>query len=429
MPVTYTIARRDQRSLTATGGSVTFTVSVGPRGPNLITDATALGTLSDTTTPAFLLVGAAAGDRARKLTPTPWGLSNLLASVPAGRVPYSDAGGLVTSNAGLTYTPLAGITANIGTFTEANLPRIFGGASGMSLEDYTTGGIRLLSATGGIRLNSPTTVTGNLTVRQPGGTAGSHESTHVHGGSAYTITNVNAGGLSHLRLALAGGEYAEVTRSSGFTVAPIGTARYLLQDSQMRLASGVNVGWSGFSVPTSGFNDVGFNRFDTNTIEVNNGTRTASGGAFRDFVSRTLYATTTGTGTGNEFIIIGGTTNKTIGSYSNLLGYSYQLVGDSNGNGGPMNFRIGALGTITWRSTNRSDSGSDDTRLRRSSANVLDLDTGVDGAFGDLRLRNITMSGRLAFATSDAAPANTTTPLLWVNVLVGGLTYKMPLYQ
>jgi hypothetical protein len=57
--------------------------ATGIAGPNLITDATALGTLTDTPTPAFLLVGAAAGDAARKLTPGATGLAVLLhASLP-----------------------------------------------------------------------------------------------------------------------------------------------------------------------------------------------------------------------------------------------------------------------------------------------------------------------------------------------------------
>ena len=112
------------------------------------------------------------------------------------------------------------------------------------------------------------TASGTVTVQQSGGAPGTDDATHVHNGSAYTITNRDAGGLSHIRLALAGGEFIEVTRSSGLTVAPIGTTRYLLQDDTMRLASGVSFGWTAFTVPTSGFNDTRLSRNTAGVVQI-----------------------------------------------------------------------------------------------------------------------------------------------------------------
>jgi hypothetical protein len=80
MSITYTRRRRDSREFTSAGSGVTYTRATGTRGPNLITDATSLGTLTNVADPAFLLVGNAAGTFARKLThpsPSPAGTFNL----------------------------------------------------------------------------------------------------------------------------------------------------------------------------------------------------------------------------------------------------------------------------------------------------------------------------------------------------------------
>jgi hypothetical protein len=90
--ITYTVTRRDSRQFATGGGSVSFTVAVGPRGadgapgaagPNVVSDTTALGTLTAVTNPLFLLGTNAAGTFARRVTPgagTGGGLSLLLAT-------------------------------------------------------------------------------------------------------------------------------------------------------------------------------------------------------------------------------------------------------------------------------------------------------------------------------------------------------------
>ena len=189
MPVTYTITRRDQRSLTATGGSVTFTVSVGPRGPNLISDATALGTLTDVNTPAFLLVGNAAGTFARKLThpsPSPAGTFNLASltidafgrvtaasngTVSAATISDSTATGRAVLTAASAAAARSAIGAGVGdALTSGTLGQFAATTSAQLagvLTDETGSGGGFVRATGPT-LTSPTLITPVLS----GATAG-----------------------------------------------------------------------------------------------------------------------------------------------------------------------------------------------------------------------------------------------------------------
>lgn len=93
MAITYTLTRRDSRAFATANGTVTFTARVGARGadgadgadgaagPNQISDATALGTLTENVTAGLrLLATNAAGTLARAITPTATGLSFLLAA-------------------------------------------------------------------------------------------------------------------------------------------------------------------------------------------------------------------------------------------------------------------------------------------------------------------------------------------------------------
>lgn len=56
---------------------------------------------------------------------------------------------------------------------------------------------------------------------------------------------------------------------------------------------------------------------------------------------------------------------------------------------------------------------------------VLYLGNDGNSSFGG----NLTINGTITVGTTNAAPSNTTTPKLWVPVIFGGQTYKMPLYQ
>lgn len=78
----------------------------GAAGPNLVSDATALGELTDAVADAlFLLCSNAAGNAARKVAVTTFLRSLLQATPTAGRVLLAGAGPSVTDDAGLTFDP------------------------------------------------------------------------------------------------------------------------------------------------------------------------------------------------------------------------------------------------------------------------------------------------------------------------------------
>jgi hypothetical protein len=87
MPVTYYVDwLPGEGDFEVPGGTITFTVDIGPpgsAGPNTVSDTTALGTLTAVTNPLFLLGANAAGTFVRRVTPgsgTGGGLSLLLAA-------------------------------------------------------------------------------------------------------------------------------------------------------------------------------------------------------------------------------------------------------------------------------------------------------------------------------------------------------------
>lgn len=114
-------------------------------------------------------------------------------------------------------------------------------------------------------------------------------------------------------------------------------------------------------------------------------------------------------GTATDFISISASTSSVIGAYSNALGYHYQLIGDSTGGGGPMVFRIGAGGTIEWRSTNRADTGTTDLAFGRDSANVFGIYTDSTKATkAALTCGAITASGNLTLSDVNLITGTTT---------------------
>ena len=82
----------------------------------------------------------------------------------------------------------------------------------------------------------------------------------------------------------------------------------------------------------------------------------------------------------NDILTIGGTASAILQYSSNLLGQHYSLIGDSTGSGGPAHFKLGAQGIITFQSTNRSDTGTQDLIVGRDAAATLQVgqDTNAD---------------------------------------------------
>lgn len=123
--------------------------------------------------------------------------------------------------------------------------------------------------------------------------------------------------------------------------------------------------------------------------------------------------------------------------YSNAVGTLYQ--GSEALVSGGFAQQLGALGTLSWRSTNRVDSGSVDTLLRRVSAGVLEINNGTNGQYRDLMLRYLIASGYVkitpvalaslvaAATAGDGATANITDALAPVlgAVAVGGGAEKV----
>ena len=112
-----------------------------------------------------------------------------------------------------------------------------------------------------------------------------------------------------------------------------------------------------------------------------------SGGSTQFFTGATEKARIESTGaikswtgaTTNDYVSVGGTSNNVIESSANALGKSYQLIGDTTGGGGAAEFRQGSGSLISWRSTTRSDSGSNDTGLSRGAAGKVYVGNGTAG--------------------------------------------------
>lgn len=146
------------------------------------------------------------------------------------------------------------------------------------------------------------------------------------------------------------------------------------------------------------------------------------------------------TSNANNFISIGGTDSRVIRFSANALGSSCDIVGDNTGAGGPVEFRLGSGGFISWRSTARADSGSNDTGISRNAAGVVEINNGTAGTFRDLKLRdlystNATFLHRTATALTDGAGAQVATltngpsagnPTKWIAIDDNGTTRYIP---
>lgn len=376
-------------------------VAVVPQGPPMLvngtlSDATQIGTLTNVADPAFLLVGAAAGNAARKLTPTAWGLSNLLATVPAGRVPYADATGLVTSNAGLTFGASTGLTVRSGVYAGKDQQTGFyngvwldGAALNPNLANYA-----LLEVGSGTLLNSQSGRTtefriGNSTVVSVASTGATVTGTMTLGNGAENSPSLNLGDPTT-------GFWRASSQSIGMTHQ--GIASNVFFSDQQRLRSTNRFGWaSGSAVLTTIDTELtrssaGFVGLGSPTNKVVIGHNGTDGSVTSPLGTLRLLGTAgngavVGSVTANDNLAVGGG-GVVMGTAINNL--TFGSTGD---------IRAGGFGAFTITNpTLRWPSNSPDTRLRRSSANVLDLDTGTDGAFGDLRLRNLSAAGGATFS-------------------------------
>ncbi len=98
------------------------------------------------------------------------------------------------------------------------------------------------------------------------------------------------------------------------------------------------------------------------------------GGASAIAFERRRQIVITGVNSANNKLRIGNPSSADSGAISyasNNLGEHYSFVGDTTGSGGPAQLKFGAGATITWQSTNRSDSGSVDLALQRDAAGTL----------------------------------------------------------
>ena len=129
----------------------------------------------------------------------------------------------------------------------------------------------------------------------------------------------------------------------------------------------------------------------------------ADGGASLNATASAGLKIMSPSGNPNDYLLIGSSgNNRVITSSANALGFSYQLIGDATGSGGPMELRCGSGGLFSWRSTARSDTGANDTGLSRNAAGVLEINNGTAGTFRDLKLRNLTASGTVTFGAGGA---------------------------
>lgn len=358
------------------------------------------------------------------------------------RIPYISAGGLVTSNAGLSYNSVTGtlaaqnlipVTGNLrlGTGTSAGVqigtgsigtgsdaPVLVAGMNpfgfGLTVmrgdnlaptdlyarylfsrdglfvwngSHYTfrndSGRTRIGSAgvpsddgVSSLQVAGAATITGNMTVRQPGGTPGTNEIRLLDNNTTFSTVQAGSSALT-LGVGVGGvlADWLQINQNSTWVFRQSGQTRATLLNGSFWVRTDNAYGW-GVSPAT-------------NDTEL---TRSSAG-----------------------FVGIGSPTNKVVVGHDGAFGrvstvsggmiispWNSQLWFGGNGSAGMRNsleFALADNGSLNWTVFEGNFySAPIDTRIRRSSANTLDLDTGTNGAFGNLRLRNLTMSGTLTFS-------------------------------
>ena len=326
MSITYTFRRRDSRGFTNAGSGVTFTVAVGPRGPNLITDSTAIGTLTEAVADALHLIASnAAGTQARKvaITSVVRALLQATTAAQARTAIGTDAAGDTRPPAAHTHPASAisdstAVGRSLLTAADSAAARsAIGAGTGNAL---TSGTLAQFAATtsaelagvltdetgsggGFVRATGPTLTTpiisgataGRVAIITTGGVVADDAGlTYV---SATPRLKIGTTSSFDVRLGVGGN-----SATTGFTGRDVnaigisigGTRRFDFASAALRLHNDWSIAWSGD--PGVDPENIGISRVDSNTIEVNNGTRTGSGGAPRGLSVSTLTVATGATG-------------------------------------------------------------------------------------------------------------------------------------
>jgi hypothetical protein len=183
---------------------------------------------------------------------------------------------------------------------------------------------------------------------------------------------------------------------------------------------------AGGGAPLNGTNTwTGTNKFVSTT---NTGTL-GVGGATVTSGNITVYG---GASPTTDYVRMLSAASHNIDVYLNSVGQSYVLSGDNTGSGGPPEFRMASGGTVTFRSTTRSDSGVNDVTLYRSSAGVFGIGIGSSAPNGSLILSNLTANGTVtaknfaantnAWALDTPIPFATNGLVLVSGAATGGIT-------
>jgi hypothetical protein len=309
------------------------------------------------------------------------------------------SGYLTTGTAASTYLPLAG-----------------GNMSGaISFLGTTHAGIRLINLTTAQR-NALSSLTGNL-IYNASTTALDYQTgtgwvSLIDTDDTGTVTNTMlAGSIALSKLAITGtADGTKFLRDDGTwqaisTGITIGTTTITGGTTGRLLTSGTTVGE--LTLGTGVSSALG------NTVNAANGLLTygiiGTSGAAVPLLNVTNTWSTQRFGTSTVYA---DTASTAIGLWDNAFGYRMRLRGADPVIAGSATLEFGALGFITWQSTNRSDAGTTDTYLGRNAAAQiqlgLDASTPVaqrikagDGSGTNIDGSSLTLSGGLSTGTGD----------------------------
>ena len=221
------------------------------------------------------------------------------------------------------------------------------------------------------------------------------------------IRNSSANASSGILLVSAGDSY--VYGQGGSSVAHFITGRGI------GVTSTVCIGFCPGNADAA-FADIAFARVDSNTVEINNGTRTASGGALRGLSVSTLTASgqIIGSGgfTGGLELRGGGTsTNRVEVNGFAMFGLSGSTIQSAMNRGASSSFSVLSTGGLVWGTTTSAEgpSASATAGIFRPSAATLEVTNGRPtsggGALGNLNLALLNL-GTYTVATLPSASAN-----------------------